>query len=420
MGGQHVVVIGAGIVGAAAAHELINAGKRVTIVEPDEPGGPQAASYGNGAWISPGSVIPMSSPGLWKKVPGYLLDPLGPLTIRWASLPWLADWLVRFVRAGSTVAKIEAVSRALAPLVIDAPARHERLARAVGAGDLIKREGLLYVYPSRSAFEAEALSWRLRKDAGNSWRELDAAGLRALEPAVGPQYQFGVVLTGGAHCIDPGAYVAAIVADAVKRGATRIAARATGFEVRDGKLWAVSTDKGAIDCDKVIVAAGIGSGALATAAGDHVPLVSERGYHVVVSSPEVGPKIPIMPSDGKMANTMTRAGLRAAGQVELARVDAAPNWRRADILLKHLLASYPGLPRDVSPDRIKRWLGHRPSTPDGLPVVGPAWVSDDIVYAFGHGHIGLAAGPATAELAVAIATGARCTIESAPYAADRF
>lgn len=420
MTSQHVVVIGAGIVGAAAAHDLVKAGERVTIVEAGEPGGPQAASYGNGAWISPGSVIPMSSPGLWKKVPGYLLDPLGPLTIRLMSLPWLADWLVRFIRAGSTVAKVEAVSRALRPLVTDAPERHERLARDAGAGDLIVRGGLLYVYPSRTDYEAEALSWRLRKEAGLTWRELDTVALRQLAPAVGPQYGFGVHLPAGAHCSDPGAYVAAIVADAGKRGARIVAARATGFDVRDGKLLGVKTVGGTIACDKAIVAAGIGSGALAKAAGDHVPLVSERGYHVVVAAPEVWPEIPVMPSDGKMANTMTRAGLRAAGQVELARVDAAPNWRRADILLKHLAATYPGLKGHAEAARVATWLGHRPSTPDGLPVIGRSWASDDIVYAFGHGHIGLAAGPASAELAVALATGRACGIDAAPYAADRF
>lgn len=420
MTSQHVAVIGAGIVGACVAHDLINAGHRVTIIEPGEPGGAQAASYGNGAWISPGSVVPMSSPGLWKKVPSYLLDPLGPFTLRWSSLPWLAGWLVRFVRAGSTVPKIEAVSRALRPLVTDAPERHERLARAVGVGDLIRRDGLLYVFPARADFEAETLSWRLRKEAGNSWRELDEAALRVFEPSVAAHYKFGLVLEGGAHCTDPGAYVAAVAADAVRRGAVRMSAAATGFDVRDGKLVAVLTDNGRIECDKAVIAAGIGSRDLAKAAGDYVPLVSERGYHVVVASPEVAPKIPVMPSDGKMANTMTRSGLRAAGQVELARIDAPANWRRAEILLKHLLATYPGLPSELPANRIERWLGHRPSTPDGLPVIAHAWASNDIVHAFGHGHVGLAAGPATAELAVALVTEEACSIDPAPYAADRF
>src|ERR1700735_5133871 len=120
----HVVVIGAGVVGAASAIELLRDGHRVTIVEPGEPGGEQAASYGNGTLLNPSSVIPMSSPGIWKKVPGYLMDPLGPLSIRWRYLPRLLPWLWRFVRAGATVVRVEAIARALAPLTADAPALH--------------------------------------------------------------------------------------------------------------------------------------------------------------------------------------------------------------------------------------------------------------------------------------------------------
>ena len=89
----HVVVIGAGIVGAATAIELLRDGHRVTILEPGEPGGEQAASYGNGTLLNPSSVIPMSSPGIWRKVPGWLADPLGPLAIRWRYLPRLLPWL---------------------------------------------------------------------------------------------------------------------------------------------------------------------------------------------------------------------------------------------------------------------------------------------------------------------------------------
>src|SRR5208283_2853368 len=125
---QHVVVIGAGIVGAATAVELLRDGHRVTILEPGDPGGEQSASYGNGTLLNPSSVIPMSSPGLWKKVPGYLADPLGPLAIRWRYLPRLLPWLLHFMRAGSTVAKVEATARALAPLIADAPELHRALA----------------------------------------------------------------------------------------------------------------------------------------------------------------------------------------------------------------------------------------------------------------------------------------------------
>ena len=157
-----VVVIGGGVVGLASAIELLRDGQSVTIIEPGSPGGEQAASYGNGTLLNPSSVVPMSSPGLWKKVPGYLRDPLGPLTIRWSYLPKVLPWLRRFVQAGSTAAKVGAIGRALQPLLADAPALHRKLAEEAGVGELITRQGVLFAFPDRAAFEAEALSWTVR------------------------------------------------------------------------------------------------------------------------------------------------------------------------------------------------------------------------------------------------------------------
>src|SRR6201985_354247 len=116
---SRVAVIGGGVVGLASAIEVLRDGHAVTIIEPGTPGGEQAASYGNGTLLNPSSVIPMSAPGLWRKVPGYLMDPLGPLTIRWSYLPKLMPWLWRFVRAGATEAKVAATARALQPLLAD-------------------------------------------------------------------------------------------------------------------------------------------------------------------------------------------------------------------------------------------------------------------------------------------------------------
>lgn len=414
----HVAVIGAGIVGASAALELVRDGCRVTILDPGEPGGPQGASYGNGAWLSPASVVPMSMPGLWRKVPGFVLDPTGPLTIRWRDLPRLAPWLARFVLAGCSVARVERTARVLAALLADAPARHAALAAEIGRPELIRREGLLYAYPDRAAFEAEALAWRLRRDNGVRWLELGPDELFQREPSLARRYAFGVLVEAGAHCVDPGSYVAALVAHAVSRGAVLKRARATGFGFRDGRLEAVLTDAGPLACDRAVLAAGIRAKALARLAGDRIPLESERGYHVVVPSSGAAPRTPIMPSDGKMANTPTAHGLRIAGQVELADVDAAPDWRRAAILLGHANAAYPDL--RASEGASQRWMGHRPSTPDGLPVIGRSRTSPDVVYAFGHGHVGLAAGPITGRAAADLAEGAAPSLDLRPYSPSRF
>ncbi|BAI74494.1 D-amino-acid dehydrogenase (plasmid) [Azospirillum sp. B510] len=416
---MHVVVSGAGIVGASCALELVRDGHRVTILEPATPGGRQSASYGHGCWISPASVVPMSMPGLWRQVPGYLFDPQGPLVIRWGHLPRLAPWLFRFMMAGATVGRVERTAAALASILADSPGRHLALSSEVGCGELIRQDGLLYAYPDRRAFEAEALSWRLRRMTGLKWRELDRAGLEAREPGLSDVYRFGVLVEEGAHCRDPGRYVSAIVAHAVALGARLVPARATGFAFDGSRLAAVETDGGPIPCDRAVIASGIRSKALAVAAGDPVPLEAERGYHAVVEDGSAGPLHPVMPSDGRMANTPTADGLRLSGQVELASIDAPPNWRRADILVDHAKRTYPGLPGGAEAVR-DRWMGHRPSTPDGLPVIGPASRSSDIIHAFGHGHVGFASGPITGRIVADLIAGASPVRDVAPFAASRF
>lgn len=415
---RHVVVIGAGIVGASTALELVRDGCRVTILDAAHPGGPQAASFGNGAWLSPASVVPMSTPGLWRRVPGYLFDPAGPLTIRWSELPRLLPWLLRFITAGSSIRRVEWTAAALATLLADAPARHAALAAEITRPDLIRRQGLLYVYPNRPAFEADALAWRLRRDNGVRWLELGPEQLSAREPSLSPRYTFGALVENGAHCINPGGYVAALVAHAVSCGAALEHRTATGFSIDAGRLRSVRTNHGDLPCDRAVLAAGIGAKLLARAAGDRVPLESERGYHVELASHPAAPRTPIMPSDGKMANTPTARGLRIAGQVELASVGAAPDWRRAAILLRHANTVYPGLAAGEAD--VQRWLGHRPSTPDGLPVIGLSSASPDVIYAFGHGHVGLASGPITGRAAADLAQGLTPSLDLAPFRPTRF
>jgi D-amino-acid dehydrogenase len=417
---RHIVVIGGGIVGACTALALIKDGHRVTILEPKEPGGEQAASYGNGAFLSPGSIIPMSMPGLWKKVPGFLLDPHGPFTIRWPYLLKLAPWLIRFVMAGSTPAKATRTAGILSTLLSDAPTRHLALASECGLPELIRQDGLLYVYPDREAFASEAFSWQLRRDNGVQWKELSGAALHEFEPALSRRYTFGIVVESGGHCLDPGAYVRGLVHSIVAKGGELIQARAEGFTITEGRLRGVTTDKGAIVCDGAVIAAGIHSKALAHLLGDAVSLESERGYHVQIAEPASGPRIPVMPADGKMANTMTLGGLRASGQVELASVESPPDWKRADILLHHLLQTYPGLGDDPSRLKIARWQGNRPSTPDGLPVIAQATATQDVVYAFGHGHVGLSSAPMTGHIVANLFAAESPPINIVPFAASRF
>jgi D-amino-acid dehydrogenase len=440
---RHVVIVGAGIVGACCAHALLDRGWRVTLVDSGEPGGSQAASFGNGGWISPASVVPMSTPGLWRRVPGFLADRDGPLTIRPMALPRLAPWLWRFVRAGADAERVRATARSLAELLRDGPERHAALAARAGVPHLVARKGLLYAYPSRADFLAEAFAWKLRRANGVEWEELERGAGAAADrltpraPWLAGRYRFGVLVPAGAHCTDPGAYVAALVAWARQRGAQWVAGSVTGWALESRRLVGVrlvgvrlaagsswspgdAPDPTLLRCDRAVLAAGIRSTPLAAALGERIPMASERGYHLVLPWREADPRVqavdwpvPVMPSDGRMAVTATGAGLRLAGQVELAGPDDPPDPRRVDVLWRHatrllrdaawagfrpgLLAVASATGGGQRPSDLPHWMGHRPSTADGRPVIRAAARCPDVVLAFGHGHVGLAAGPATGE-----------------------
>ena len=356
--GRHVAIIGAGAVGVISAIEALRAGHRVTLIDPGEPGGEQAASYGNAGWLSSHSVIPPAEPGIWKKVPSYLMDPLGPLAIRWAYLPKALPWLVKYLLSGWTEARVETTAFALRELLKDAPLLHRKLAEEAGVPELIERNGVMHVFTSRGNFDND-LGWRLRKKVGVEWLELNADEMRQREPDLHPRYTFGVVVEEAGRCRDPGAYVAALANHAIASGAEHVRAKATGLRLNGNRLVAVLTETGEIACDAAVVAAGARSKQLTASIGDPLPLETERGYHVMIEHPESGPRSSMMASDAKMVVNWTNKGLRAAGTVEIAGLEAAPNWKRAEILRDHLIGMFPKLPKDIPAARIKTWFGHR-------------------------------------------------------------
>jgi D-amino-acid dehydrogenase len=420
MSAAHAVIVGSGAAGAISAIEARRCGFRVTIADPGPAGGEQAASYGNAGWLSSHSVIPPALPGAWTKVPKLLADPLGPLALRWRYLPKVAPWLVRYLWSGWTAAKVETTAFALRALLKDAAVLHAQLALDAGVPDLIERRGALHIFPSRADFEADSLAWAVRRKTGIEWIELSAEELRQREPELDRRYTFAVLVEEAGRCRDPGAYVAALAAYARELGAESVAAKVEGFRIEGGRLRAVLTDAGEIVCGKAVIAAGARSKPLCASIGDALPLETERGYHVTIEGADVASRTSFMAADAKVVVNAMKCGLRCAGQVEFAGLAAAPDWRRAEILRDLLYGMIPNLPRTVKPEQVKLWMGHRPSMPDGRPCIGYARASRDIVYAFGHGHVGLVGSARTGRLAAQLLMEREPEIPIAPFDPRRY
>lgn len=410
-------VIGAGIVGVVTASFLQRAGFDVFLVECDAPG--KGTSFGNAGCLNGSSVVPMSMPGTIRSVPHWLSDPLGPLAIRPSYLPTLGPWLIRFALAG-TPDQVARQAKALRALIAPSIETLMPLMKDAGAAELIEQRGSLFVFRSEHSWHKEAPAWRLRRDNGVAWEELDGDQLRELEPSLSRAYVKGVLVKENGHTTNPHRLVTSLVAAFRRNGGKLEQARALGFDIERSRLKAIRTDRGPLRADAAVVAAGIWSKVLAAELGDRIPLETERGYHVMLRDPEAAPRIPTADAEHKFAATPMETGLRIAGTVELAGLRAPPNWQRARALLAHAGRMIPALARDYAEDRVTTWMGHRPSLPDSLPVIGPARETSDVIYAFGHGHIGMVAAPVTGKVVAELISGTRTSIDISAFRADRF
>ena len=405
------------MVGVCAASWLQRDGHKVFIVEAGEPG--HGASFGNAGALNASSVTPVSMPGVMWNVPRWLFDPLGPLSLRWSYLPFIAPWLTRFILAGAPD-KVHAQARALRPLVGATLEALTPLVQHAGAQDLVHRLGHLYVYRSAQGLEKDRLAWELRRENGVETDEFNADELRQLEPALSREYVRGILVRENGHTSNPLGLVQRLLDHFLRNGGELEHARASGFRLDGSRLTAIRTDHGELAADAAIVCAGAWSKPLAAALGDHIPLETERGYHLMIRDPEIMPRIPIADADGKFVATPMETGLRFAGTVELAGLAAPPDWRRARILLAQGRKMLPGLAASHPEERISVWMGHRPSLPDSLPVLGPSRGSPDVIYAFGHGHVGMTAAPMTGKIVADLVAGRPPAIDIAPFAAGRF
>jgi len=417
---KHIVVIGAGVVGASVAHHCLRAGLKVTLLEPGKPGDAQAASFGNAGWLSSHSILPPAYPGVWKQVPKWLLDPLGPLTVRWRHLPKAIPWLSAYLASAWTHQQVKNTSVSLRALLRDAPNFHREMANQIGVGNLICVREVLHTYPTQLDYEADSIGWEIRRDAGVTWQCLNKQRLHDLEPELNAKYGWGVLVDGTGYCLNPSEYVKALVEDSLQAGATLTRASAHSFNFINGNLASVNTSVGVIKCDAAVIAAGARAKELALRAGDPLPLATERGYHYEVQAPGQGPNHPTMFMDQKVIVTPLSSGIRIAGQVEIAGLDDAPNWQRAEILRQHLATLYPRLADTISTDHINVWMGRRPSLPDGIPCIGFSSSSQSIIHAFGHGHVGLASSARTGRLVAQLLTNTSPEIDLKPFRPQRF
>ena len=412
--GSPVTVIGAGIVGLCCARWLQRDGHAVTVIDPVSPG--ESCSFGNAGILSKYSVVPLVMPGTLAKVPGWLLDPMGPLVVRWRYLPRAMPWLLRLL-AASRASRIPAIADALGALALPSIDAYGELLGPADFADLIRLEGVVNAYESVADLEADAPAWALRRDRGARFERFDGEALRELEPALNPAIPCAIYVPDTGHTANPLRLVKTLAERFIGDGGEIVENRVLRVECGDGGPRALHLDGGAAHpVETLVVAAGAWSHRISGPLGSKPPLEAERGYHVTIAGSGISLKRPVSLASRGFYATPMEAGLRIAGTVEIGGLDAPPDYRRARALIDHGRRLFPGL-RDGT---VSQWMGCRPSLPDSLPVIGRSPHYERLYYAFGHGHLGLTQGAITGKLIAELIAGRPTSIDIDPYRINRF
>ncbi len=376
-----IAVVGAGVIGLATALNLAAAGREVVVVDPNEPG--SGTSYGNAATIAPYACTPVGHPGILMSLPELLFSADSALAIRWQALPALAPWLARFVRECGAK-RTEANSAAIAALLKDAVSAWSDLATQANASSLLCSRGCLYAYQQPNPDVLAGWPARLRARHGVKSDVLNPKDVAALEPHLPPMAGGGLFFPDAVHIDDPPT-MTKVLAMAIQAQKGQILRQKVEriFALADGKMKLDGPGLSLI-ANKVVIAAGAWAKPLAKQIGDKIPLETERGYHLEFACDMPLLTRPVSPIEFGFYLTPLRGRLRTAGTVELGGLKAPPSQARLDFIEQRVRRLFPQLGAPVS-----AWLGFRPSLPDSLPVLGASAKHPSVIYAFGHGHIGM-------------------------------
>ncbi|RUW96687.1 FAD-binding oxidoreductase [Mesorhizobium sp. M8A.F.Ca.ET.059.01.1.1] len=408
-----IAIIGGGIIGICAAAFLAEAGLDVTVF--DRTGICEETSSGNAAAFAFSDVLPLAHKGMIRQLPKWLADPLGPLSIPPVYLPKLLPWLVRFWRAGAP-RKYEASLTAQAGMMKLAEAEWMDLLDRSGTRPMLREDGSLELYESEAEFRASMSGWAARERFGIGFRHVEGKDLADLQPGLSPRFVRGTFVPGWKTVADPKLLGKAVWAYAQSKGARFEMARIDRVAADQDGATLTLADGSTRQARHLVVAAGAWSHLLARQLGDRIPLATERGYNTTLPTSAFDVRRQLIFSGHGFVITPLETGLRVGGAVELGGIERPPNFNRSKALLRKAQAFLPGL----DPTGGREWMGFRPSLPDSVPVIGKAARSRSVIYAFGHGHLGLTQAAATGRLIREFVLGQTSSVDLVPFSPQRF
>ncbi len=408
-----VIVIGAGVVGLSAA--IAAQGRGLSVVVLDRAGPAAGASAGNAGAFAFTDILPLASPGILRKAPKWLIDPLGPLSVPPAYALRITPWMFRFWRACSP-ARVAHSTAAQTALMDLSKAELEPFLRETGTFAMLRKDGNLQVYESEAELKASLPGWRAREEHGIEFRHLDAAGMAAIQPGLAPRFTHGTFTPGWYSIADPQDYTIALADHFHARGGTIERLEVERLQLVGDSITIHDRDGRTRQAARVVLAAGAFSHRIAKSLGERIPLETERGYNTTLPLGAFDLRTQVTFGGHGFVVSRLSTGIRVGGAVELGGLDLPPNFRRSEAMLAKARTFLPGL----KPDDGTQWMGFRPSLPDSLPAIGRARASARVVYAFGHGHLGLTQSAGTARLVADLLTDRPPAIDIASFSPQRF
>ncbi len=412
MKSQDVIVIGGGIVGLTVAEKLQSQGHRVTLIEREKIAA--KASQGNAAGLAFSDIMPLASPGIIKKAVKWFLDPVGPFSVVVQDLPQTMGWLLRFLAAARPAQYRRSIDVQAALMHLSRKTFPEMLERCK-LGDMVRTNGALHLYQSKESFQADLKKWQFRKEHNIAFDVYEGEDLHKLQPGLSPSFVAGIYANQWQSVSNPLDFCNALHLHLESAGVKTIIAEVSNLSA-DGNVTLANGK--VLQADKVVLAAGPWSSTLSAPLGDKVPLIGERGYNTTLDKMAfVGLDHTLVFSDHGFVVVPLANGIRVGGASEIAGLDRAPNYKRSKNMLakaQHLL------PALVNDGQGVEWMGARPAIPDTLPIISHATRSKKIIYAFGHGHLGLTQSTATAQLVSEMVADQPLSMNITPLRVDRF
>ncbi|MGA0617365.1 NAD(P)/FAD-dependent oxidoreductase [Paracoccus sp. KR1-242] len=406
------IIIGGGTVGLCAAVYLQRSGRNVMVIDPlPSPGG---ASFGNAGMISPDTAVPISLPGMLRKVPGWLMDPMGPLVVRPAYFARAFPWLMKWISAGRWTNVLN-ISDAMRSLHKDSFAYWRELV-GEAYGDLIRNDGQVHLWESEHESLTAAREREIRERHGIEARALTRDEISDLFPDMATGPKRAVFVPGNGYTVSPARLVRKLEEIFLKGGGQRVHDQVGKvIPAPGGRNFTVLTGVGNFTAPNVVVCAGAHSARLLEPLAVSVPLEIERGYHIMLRDHGLRVGTTLSNKSRSFGLTPMADGLRVAGTVEISGLDTVPDERRAFMLTRQLKQSFPS----VNVENLTFWAGMRPSLPDSLPVIEESARHPGLFLNFGHSHFGMTGGPGSGLLLSQIMNREKPFTDPAAYSLQR-